>query len=70
MRVTLVDRSDRFVFLPMLYELTTGAVAAWEVSPRFDDLLKDSDVRFVQGDVTSLDTEARLVGVNPRQFVA
>ena len=54
-RVTLVDRSDRFIFLPMLYELTTGAVADWEVSPLFDDLLKGSDVRFIRADVTSLD---------------
>ena len=32
-RVTLVDRSDRFVFLPMLYEVTTGQASCWEVAP-------------------------------------
>eukprot|EP00966_Prymnesium_polylepis_P320306 7376672-Prymnesium_polylepis.1 len=60
-RVTLVDRSDRFVFLPMLYELTTGTVTSSEIAPRFEDLLQGSDVRFVQSTVTALDVESRMV---------
>ena len=65
-RVTLIDRSDRFIFLPMLYELTTGAVADWEVSPLFDDLLQGSDVRFVRADVSSIDLESRFVEISQR----
>ena len=30
-RVTLVDQQERFVFLPMLYEVATGAASCWEV---------------------------------------
>ena len=37
-RVTLVDQSDRFVFLPMLYELTTGEAACWQVAPLFSEV--------------------------------
>ena len=62
-RITLVDRSDRFVFLPMLYELATGSVACWEVAPPFEEVLAGSGVEFVQADVRSLDTAARMVGV-------
>ena len=56
-------RSDRFVFLPMLYELATGSVACWEVAPPFEEVLAGSGVEFVQGDVRELDTGARMVGV-------
>jgi len=62
-RVTLVDRSDRFVFLPMLYEVTTGQASCWEVAPRFEELLAGSGVEFVQGEAVSLDAEAQLLSV-------
>ena len=45
-RVTLVDRADRFVFKPMLYELVNETMKDWEVCPEFEDLLKPTDVRF------------------------
>lgn len=53
--VTLIDRADRFTFLPMLYELALDQVEKWEVAPKFTDLLEDSAVKFVQGDVENLD---------------
>lgn len=52
--ITLIDRSDRFVFLPMLYELALSQVNQWEVAPKFADLLRDTDIRFVHGDVSHL----------------
>lgn len=64
-RVTLVDRNECFSFSPMLYELATGDVSAWEVAPRYADILSGTDIQFVQGDVRSLDAEGRLVGVAP-----
>ena len=45
-RVTLVDRADRFVFKPMLYELVNETMKDWEVCPEFEDLLRPTDVRF------------------------
>lgn len=53
--VTLIDRADRFTFLPMLYELALEQVEQWEVAPKFSDLLADSSVKFLQGDVENLD---------------
>mmetsp|Transcript_24785 Transcript_24785/g.59859 ORF Transcript_24785/g.59859 Transcript_24785/m.59859 type:complete len:508 (+) Transcript_24785:486-2009(+) len=69
-RVTLVDRSEHFTFLPMLYELVTGAAAAWEVSPRFSDLLASSSISFVHAEVTALDRHARLLSIQPRDGAA
>ena len=62
-RVTLVDQQDRFVFLPMLYEVTTGSASCWEVAPPFPEVLAGSGVEFVQGTVAGLDTDSQLVRV-------
>ena len=60
-RVTLVDRSDRFAFSPMLYELATGTATSWEVSPRYEDLLAGTQVEFVRAEVCGLDEAERVV---------
>jgi demethylphylloquinone reductase len=52
--ITLVDRADRFSFLPMMYELATGEAEAWEVAPRFETLLQDYPISFVQASVESI----------------
>lgn len=48
LQVTLVDRTARFVFKPLLYELINGAAQTDEVAPRFDQLLAPYTTRFVQ----------------------
>lgn len=63
--ITLIDRSERFTFLPMLYELATGEVAEWEVAPKHVELLKDSGVDFVHGEVCGLDTATKELRYTP-----
>ncbi|XP_062233289.1 alternative NAD(P)H-ubiquinone oxidoreductase C1, chloroplastic/mitochondrial-like isoform X4 [Phragmites australis] len=53
-QVVLVDQSDRFVFKPMLYELLSGEVDAWEIAPSFTELLKNTSVQFVRDTVKLL----------------
>lgn len=53
--IILIDQSDRFVFLPLLYELVTEELATWEIAPRFVDLLQNTRVRFCQGQVAQVD---------------
>ena len=60
-QITLVDRQERFVFAPLLYELLTGELEDWEVAPRFQDLLPPESVQFRQGSVQSIDLKARRV---------
>lgn len=59
--ITLVDQNDRFVFLPLLYELVTEEMADWEIAPRFEEVLKDTGVRFCQERVMGIDLEQRQV---------
>lgn len=59
--IVLVDRSDRFLFVPLLYELMTGELQTWEIAPPFQELLANTGIRFCQSVVTGVDLEARQV---------
>ncbi len=59
--ITLVDRSNRFVFLPLLYELAVGDAGMDEVAPTFRSLLASTGIQFVQGEVDAIDTTGKTV---------
>lgn len=59
--IVLVDRRDRFLFVPLLYELLTGELQTWEIAPPFAELLENTGVRFCQGTVSGIDVEAKRV---------
>jgi demethylphylloquinone reductase len=53
--ITLIDRQPNFVFTPLLYELITGEMQGWEIAPPFAELLKGTDIKFIQGSVDWID---------------
>lgn len=63
--VTLVDRNERFVFLPLLYELLTGEMQDWEVAPPYSELLAEAQrktavkLQFRQDTVEAIDLNTR-----------
>lgn len=59
--IVLVDKRDRFLFVPLLYELLTGELQTWEIAPPFAELLENTGVRFCQGTVSGIDVEAKRV---------
>jgi NADH:ubiquinone reductase (non-electrogenic) len=59
--IVLVDRSDRFLFSPLLYELMTGELQSWEIAPPFEELLAGTGVRFYQSAVVGIDTQTKQV---------
>ncbi|ELR98346.1 NAD(P)/FAD-dependent oxidoreductase [Gloeocapsa sp. PCC 73106] len=60
-KITLVDKSDRFLFSPLLYELLTGEMQAWEIAPSYSELLADTQVQFKQGSVKNIDLTQKRV---------
>ncbi|MFM7888494.1 MAG: NAD(P)/FAD-dependent oxidoreductase [Pseudanabaena sp.] len=62
--IILIDKSDRFLFTPFLYELITGEMQEWEIAPTFTELLADTGIQFIQGRVTNIIFEAKQVEVN------
>ena len=59
--IVLVDKRDRFLFVPLLYELLTGELQTWEIAPPFAELLENTGVRFCQATVSGIDVEAKRV---------
>lgn len=59
--IVLVDKRDRFLFVPLLYELLTGELQTWEIAPPFAELLENTGVRFCQGTVSGIDLETKRV---------
>jgi len=67
--ITLVDQNDRFVFLPLLYELLSQELESWEVAPPFEELLADTGVCFIQDKATGLDISAQQVQLESGQVL-
>ncbi|MEA5621090.1 NAD(P)/FAD-dependent oxidoreductase [Cronbergia sp. UHCC 0137] len=61
--IILVDQSDRFIFSPLLYELLTGELQTWEIAPPYQELLKNTGVRFCQGVVSKIDIRKQQVNL-------
>ncbi|MBE9222332.1 NAD(P)/FAD-dependent oxidoreductase [Cyanobacterium stanieri LEGE 03274] len=59
--ITLVDKGDRFLFSPLLYELVTEEMQSWEVAPYYTELLEDSKINFIQDTVTGINLEQKTV---------
>ncbi|WP_069790067.1 NAD(P)/FAD-dependent oxidoreductase [Cyanobacterium sp. IPPAS B-1200] len=61
--ITLVDKGDRFLFSPLLYELVTEEMQSWEVAPYYTELLEDSKINFIQDTVTGINLENKTVSL-------
>ncbi|MEQ9671578.1 NAD(P)/FAD-dependent oxidoreductase [Coleofasciculus sp. G2-EDA-02] len=60
-KITLIDRKDHLVFTPLLYERVTEELQAWEIAPRYRNLIKNTTIDFCQGTIQALDLEKRQV---------
>lgn len=59
--IILVDQRDRFIFMPLLYELLTGELQAWEIAPAYVELLADTGIHFIQASVETIQLPDRRV---------
>ena len=59
--ITLIDPKDKFVFLPLLYELAVGTASILEVAPRYKSILEASNIKFIQDSVEFVDCEKNVV---------
>lgn len=61
--ITLIDKRDKFTFLPLLYEFAVRNAELDEVAPTFRELLMGTEVSFVQASVSDVDLERREVSL-------
>ena len=55
----LIEPNERFLFLPLLYELLSGELRSWEIAPRYDALLAGRGVAWLRDRVSSIDAPSR-----------
>jgi NADH dehydrogenase len=60
-RILMIDRSERFVFKPLLYEFLNGQMESNQVCPRYQQLLHGTDITFLQDTVQHIDLTERKV---------
>lgn len=51
----LIEPNERFLFLPLLYELLSGELRSWEIAPRYDALLAGRGVGWLRDRVQTID---------------
>ena len=56
--VLLIEPQERFLFLPLLYELLSGELRRWEIAPRYSELLAGRGLAWLQERVTRIDRNA------------
>ncbi|MEL6578618.1 MAG: NAD(P)/FAD-dependent oxidoreductase [Cyanobacteria bacterium J06621_12] len=55
--VVLIDKAERFIFKPLLYELLSTEMTIDQVSPLYEELLFRCNVTYVQDQVTEIDLQ-------------
>lgn len=68
-QITLIDRNDRFLFTPFLYELITQEFQQWEIAPPYLRLLVGTDIQFCRGIVQEVDLNNRQLRLQAGQVL-
>lgn len=68
--ILLIEPNERFLFLPLLYELLSGELRAWEIAPRYDELLAGSGVAWLRDRVDSIDAPAARLETHAGQRIS
>ncbi|MEM9803721.1 MAG: NAD(P)-binding protein [Cyanobacteria bacterium P01_D01_bin.56] len=59
--IVLVDKRDRFIFKPLLYDFLSSEVQLEMAWPSYDELLSNRDITFIEGEVKSIDLVGKQV---------
>lgn len=59
--IVLIDRQDRFVFKPLLYDYLTEEMSDNQVNPLYEELLEGSGVKFIRDKVQEIDVGKKRV---------
>ena len=63
-QIILIEKNDRFLFTPLLYELITGELQSWEIAPSYQKLLGGTKIDFRQQIIQAIDLNARQIALD------
>ncbi|NMG57186.1 NAD(P)/FAD-dependent oxidoreductase [Geitlerinema sp. P-1104] len=69
-QIIVIDKTDRFEFSPLLYELISGELEAWEVAPPYLQLLRNERISFYCDHIEAINLEARQIQLRDRTPIA
>ena len=61
--IALIDRQAEHSFLPSIHEVSTGKIAARSIQIPLETVLAPAGIRFIKGDVSTVDTTSRHVSM-------
>lgn len=61
--VTLINKTNYFLFTPLLHEVATGGLSANSVTEPIREIFHGTDITFIQGAVSEIDTRAQQITV-------
>lgn len=61
--VTVINRTNAFLFTPLLHEVATGGLSPTSVTEPLREVFVGTGIRVVQGDVTSINTTTKTITV-------
>lgn len=67
--VLLISENDKFVFTPLLVEVSTSALKPEDVSVEFNHYLKDKNLTFILDKVSKIDFDKKIVKTDKNSFV-
>jgi demethylphylloquinone reductase len=66
-QITLIDQHDHILFTPLLYELITNELEDWEIAPKFNQLLQNTPIQFIQAKIINLDLAKKQVTLEQQE---
>jgi demethylphylloquinone reductase len=66
-KITLIDEKDRFLFTPLVYELLTKELQAWQIAPFYEKILKSKNIKFRQEKIYNVNLNNRLVELENKE---
>lgn len=67
LKITLINKTNYFLFTPLLHEVATGSLTPTSVTEPLSDIFANTDVDIIVGDA-SIDSGEKLVKVNGKQI--
>jgi demethylphylloquinone reductase len=55
LNIVLVEPTEQFVFLPLLYDLTVGTATEQEVCPTYNDILQNTNIKHIRASFESIE---------------
>lgn len=66
--VTIINRTNYFLFTPLLHEVATGGLSAGSIAESLREIFFGTDVRILLGNVDSIDSSAQIVHFDKHQI--